>query len=169
VTAKTTTVTTEQQFFGYSLSEVESIANTLYTDACTKYRSVLIDGSYGVNFLNSISDQSGRRYYAVDNPYYTSVEDVLNDWHTVFSQDYDYLITSNYIMYEDWLYAYTAIQQTNTNYSSTKLTYYYPTSEYELTFKATSSYSSGDKVFKFSILYDPDTDVWRVSQFTMPY
>jgi hypothetical protein len=164
-----TVTTTEESFFGYSLTEIDSIATSLYNDACTKYRNVLIDCSYGVDFQDSITIQNGTRFFAVNNPYYTTVDDVLNDWHNVFTQDLDYLVTSAYTMYDDKLFAYTAIQQKNTNFNSTNLVYYYPTGDYELTYKATSSYSSGDKVFKFSIQYNPDTDEWRVSKFTMPY
>jgi hypothetical protein len=166
---ETTATTTEESYFGYSLPEINSIAKSLYNDACTKYRNVLIECSYGVDFQNSITFENGTKFFAVSDPYYNTVEDVLNDWHTVFSQDLDYLVSSAYVMYNGSLYAYKGIQQENTNFNSTNLVYYYPTGEYELTYKATSSYSSGDKVFRFSIKYDPDTDTWRVSEFTMPY
>jgi len=162
------TATTEPVILGYQLNNLNSIAEDLYNQACEKYRSVLIDGSYGVDFSNYIVDQSGKKYFIVTNPYYPILESVFEDWHTVFNENYDTLITSSYMMYDDSLYAYTGIQQRNTNYNGTNLTYYSTTGN-EVTFKATCGYSSGDKIFKFSIVYYPETDEWRVGKFTMPY
>lgn len=176
--SKTTTIitsedtnqtTTEVSILNHSLDEINDIAIDLYSKACEKYREVLIDGSYGLDLQQSVSDQTGKRYYLVDNPYYPEMESVLDDWHTVFNENYDDLVYQSYIMYDGCLYGYTGIQQKNTNYDSTSLTYYYNDSDNELTFKATCHYSTGDKVFKFCIVYYPETDTWRVSKFTMPY
>lgn len=169
ITEEKSTTTTELSVLNHSLDEINDIAIDLYSKACEKYREVLIDGAYGLNLYQSVSDQAGKRYYLVDNPYYPNVESVLQDWHTVFNEDYDYLVYESYIMYDECLYGYTGIQQKNTNYDSTSLTYYYNDSHNELTFKATCHYSTGDKVFKFCIVYYPEIDSWRVSEFTMPY
>lgn len=164
-----TTTTSSGELFGYTVDEVTAIAKDLYSKACQKYRSVLVDGAYIIDYSTSVSDQYGKRYYLVNDPYYPTTQNILEDWHTVFTNAYDDLISTNYLMYDGSVYAYVGIQQENTNYDSTTLVYYYPTSDYELTFKATSHYSSGDKVFKFAITYYPDTQEWRVSKFTMPY
>jgi hypothetical protein len=164
-----TTTTDSGELFGYTVDEVTDIAKDLYSKACKKYRSVLMDGAYIIDYNKSVSDQYGKRYYLVNDPYYPSTENVFEDWPTVFTNAYDDLVSSAYVMYDGGMYAYVTIQQENTNYDSTTLTYYYLTSDYELTFKATNHYSSGDKVFKFAITYNPDTQEWRVSKFTMPY
>lgn len=162
------TTTTEPTILGYKMSEINYIAEDLYNQACEKYRYVLIDGSYGFDLYNYVVEQSGKRYYLVTNPYYPTIENVLEDWHTVFTEDFDDLVYSSYITVDNTLYGYTAIQQKNTNYKSTNLTYYHKEKNV-LTFKATCNYSSGDKVFEFSIQYFPDSKDWRVSKFTMPY
>lgn len=164
-----TTTTSNSELFGYTVEEVTSIAKDLYSKACSTYRSTLIEGAYSIDFNSSVTDQYGKRYYRIDDANCPSMDTVYEDWHKVFTDAYDSLISTTYVMYDGSIYSYVAIQQENTNYDSTTLVYYYPTGNYELTFKATSHYSSGDKVFKFSITYDPDTQEWRVSKFTMPY
>lgn len=168
-TTATETTTNDETLFGYTVEEVTSIAKDLYQKACEKYRSVLIDGAYSIDFESAVTDQYGKRYYRVNDPYYSTTESVFEDWHSVFTDSYDELINTTYVMYDGNMYAYVAIQQENTNYDSTTLTYYYPSGDSELTFKATSHYSSGDKVFEFCIAYNQDTKEWRVSKFTMPY
>lgn len=162
------TTTTEPSILGYKMTEINYIAEDLYNQACEKYKDVLINGSYGFDLYTYIVDQSGKRYYLVTNPYYPTMENVLEDWHTVFTEDFDDLVYSSYITIDNILYGYTAIQQQNTNYNSTNLTYYNQDKN-TLTFKATCDYSNGNKVFEFSIQYFPDSKDWRVSKFTMPY
>lgn len=171
VTESTTSTeinTTEPTILGYKLDELTSIAEELYGNACEKYQNVLIDCYYGIDFYDYIVDENGRKYFRVTDDTHNSIETVLEDWHTIFNNNFDDLVNSTYFEYDGSLYGYTAILQENTNYKNTNLQYY-STDDNEVTFKATGNYSSGEKIFNFSIEYYPSTHEWRVSKFTMPY
>ncbi|MCD7801251.1 MAG: hypothetical protein LUG94_08625 [Ruminococcus sp.] len=167
-TTSTEVTTTEPTIKGYTIDELTSIAQELYTNACEKYQNVLVDCYYGVDFGDYIVDESGTKYFLVTDEYYNSLETIFQDWHTVFSSSLDDLVNSKYFEYNGSLYGYTAIEQKNTNYNSTDLEYY-SNDDNKVTFKATCNYSSGEKIFNFSIEYSSSEKVWRVSKFTMPY
>ncbi len=160
--------TTETKIFGYTVSQVDSVANEMFNTACQKYRDILVNCIYGVDFNDGVVDEEGRSYYLVTDPYHNTMDSVLEDWHTVFTNNFDDLIYQTYTEYNGYLYGYTGILQVNSNYSSTTLQYY-STNKDEVIYKATCHYSSGDKVFKFAMRYYPKTKEWRVTTFTMPY
>lgn len=167
VTSKEVT-TSELKVLGYTQKELTSIAEDLYYKACGKYRNVLIDCYYGVDLYDCVVDETGKKYFLVTDDAYNTIQDVLTDWNSIFSKPLDSLVNSSYLEYDGCLYGYTAIKQQNTNYNSSNLEYYSNNSN-EVTFKVVADYSSGEKIFKFSIEYFPDIHEWRVSKFTMPY
>lgn len=167
VTSKEVT-TSELKVLGYTQKELTTIAEDLYYKACEKYQDVLINCYYGVDLYDCIVDETGKKYFLVTDDAYNTIQDVLTDWNSIFSKSLDNLVDASYLEYNGYLYGYTAIKQQNTNYNSSNLEYY-SSNDNEVTFKVVADYSSGEKIFNFSIEYSPDTHEWRVSKFTMPY
>lgn len=173
----TTITTTNVTAMGFNDNELIGLAQSLYEVAEEMVWKYFYDTPYPLDYDNSIQDDHGNIYYMIDDENITSMEDIENDWLTIFSNKYHEMDFGNrFLEQNNRVYVNDAPRNSSIYYDYTEITEVTSKSNdgKEVFFKAVSHYIDpynntpmDDQVNEFSIVLEDDS--YHVGKFTSPY
>lgn len=177
VTSISTITTTTPPAMGFNDSELLVLAQSLYDVACEMAWNYYSSTPYNLDYDNFITDDYNNKYYLVADEEITSLDDVKNDWLTVFSTKYyDANFGNRFLESNDRVYVNGAEGIADMYYNFTEITEITSKSDdgTEVFFKAVSHYVDfndnspmDDKIDEFSIILEDGS--YHVGEFTLPY
>ncbi len=151
-------------------------AQTLFESACQTEFSYTVGCPYEVDSTRTITvGDFGWMYYLITTPGVTSVDDVLADYHKVFSSSHpNSALDSLYVDGEEGVYALCGGRGADIYYSGSKVTQVESRSDSEIVFNVENYYDGtdwGDDAYTETATFSMvlEDGVWRADQFVLPY
>lgn len=181
VTTLPTDTTTEATTTTHILSsygddeQLITLATSLYRVACEMYWNYYYDSPYSIDYDQETTDDQGNTFFAISDPSISSLEDVRNDWYTVFSTTTDPQDFNGHFLERDSkVYINDGARGSDIYYSDTEITGIVSSNDDQVTFTAVSHYvdpNDGsilpDVTDEFSIILEDGS--YHVGKFTLPY
>jgi len=151
-------------------------AERLFETACAAEWDFKYCQHFDVDTDTYVENEFGWRYYLVTTPGITSLADVENEYHKVFSDKYPSGLDENYTEKDGRVYGFAGGRGSNIFYSASKVTAVKSVTDSEITFTVTNYYDGTDidgsapyqEEYDFSVVVGED-GTWRVGKFKLPY
>lgn len=150
-------------------------AQSLFESACRTEFTFTVGCAYPIDSDEYISNEFDWKYYLVTVPGINSIDDVLADYHTVFSSAHDdTFVREMYTEADGKVYELPGGRGADIYYSGSKVTQVESRGDNEITFSVENYYDGTDwgesaytEYDTFSMVFEDGA--WRADQFNMPY
>ncbi len=187
VTESVTETSTEAATEGLTMSEdipafeeqldenVIAAAQLLFEKACETEWKFTVGSPYTLDTSEYFSNKYGWQFYLITDEGINSLDDVREDYHSVFSEDYNDTLDELYMEQGGRVYCLNAARGSDIFYEGSEVVEITGRDEGEIRFKVIDSYngaSFGGEAYteerEFVIVKEADGN-WRVSKFKLPY
>ena len=150
-------------------------AQALFESACRTEMQFSVGCPFETDSDDYIENSLSWRFYRVTDSRISSIDDVLNEYHKVFSDSHPNEISSTYMEKDGAVYALCGNRGSDIYYSSSKVTGIKSRTDNEIVFTVENYYDGSDfggdaytKTDEFSAVIGSD-NVWKAGIFTLPY
>lgn len=150
-------------------------AQALFESACRTEMQFSVGCPFETDSDDYIENSLSWRFYRVTDSRISSIDDVLNEYHKVFSDSHPNEISSTYMEKDGAVYALCGNRGAHIYYSSSKVTGIKSRTDNEIVFTVENYYDGSDfgqpsytENDEFSAVIGSD-NVWKAGIFTLPY
>ena len=155
--------------------EVIAAAQALFEKACETEWSFTVGSPYQLDTSEYVTNEYDWQFYLITDEGINSLDDVMADYHAVFSEDYDDNLDELYVERDGRVYCLNGARGSDIFYEGSEVTEITGRDDGEIRFKVISSYngaSFGGEAYtqedEFVIVREDDGK-WRVVEFRLPY
>lgn len=152
-----------------------SAGQALFESACRTEWKFTVGTPYDVDINDYVENALGWQFYRITDSGITSMQDVEDDYHQVFSESHKDELSDLYMEENGAVYALSANRGRNIYYSTSKVTGIESKENGEIVFTVENYYSGSDfddepysKEAAFSAVIGSDGK-WKAGEFTLPY
>lgn len=156
-------------------AEVISAAQELFFKACDTEWQFTVGSPYSLDTSQYITNEYGWQFFLITDERINSLDDVREDYHRVFSENYEDTLYEVFMEDNGRAYCLNGARGSDVFYEGSNIVEITDRADGEICFRVENSYSDdgfGGGAYtenaEFTVVKDSD-GVWRVGKFKLPY